>query len=209
VFAALCRQTGALQAPSLEAAIDLTVAFRFGRAVSGRRVAVVAGGGGVSVAAADEIDDAGLTCPQLPEETQRRLLEFIPAAGSSVRNPIDAFVSFEPARLGDAVRIAGEAVNIDALVVQMDFSSPGFAMSPSASEPEKAISALVDAISSASKACGKPAIIVSNTPLDVEAVKHTVIFQENCWRAGMPVYPTAGRAARATASLLGWKERRP
>jgi acyl-CoA synthetase (NDP forming) len=208
VFAALCRQAGALQVRSLDEMIDLAVAFRFGGAVGGKRVALVAGGGGISVAAADEIDDAGLLCPALPEATQQKLLEFIPAAGSSVRNPIDAFVSFDPTRLGDTVRIAGEAENIDAVMVQMDFTSPGFAMSPAAAEPDKAIAALVDAIVQASAASGKPPIIVSQERMDVDSVRHTAIFQEKCWQAGMPVYPTAGRAAAATARLLEWRRRR-
>jgi acyl-CoA synthetase (NDP forming) len=208
VFAALCRQTGALQAVSLEEMIDFTIAFQYGNAIAGRRVAVVAGGGGISVAAADEIDTAGLLCPPLPEETQRQLLEFIPVAGSSVRNPIDAFISFDPKRLGDTVRIGGEAENVDAVFVQMDFASPGFAMSPAASEPEQAIGALVDAIASACAASARPPVIVSTQPLDVDAVRHTLVFQEKCWRAGMPVYPTPGRAAAATAAVLRWKEDR-
>jgi acyl-CoA synthetase (NDP forming) len=208
VFAAVCRQTGALQARNLEEMIDLATAFRFGGAISGNRVALVAGGGGISVAAADEIDEAGLLCPALPEETQRNLLEFIPVAGTSVRNPIDAFVSFEPARLGDTIRIAGEAENIDAVMVQMDFTSPGFAMSPAATEPEKAIAALVDAIAGASAASGKPPVVVSQEKLDLDAVRYTAIFQEKCWQAGMPVFPTAGRAASATARLLAWRARR-
>jgi acyl-CoA synthetase (NDP forming) len=208
VFAAMCRQAGALQARNLEEVIDLTIAFRFGGAVAGNRVALVALGGGISVAAADEIDEAGLLCPTLPDETQRQLLEFIPAAGTSVRNPIDAFVSFDPVKLGDTVRVAGSAENIDAVVVQMDFTSPGFAMSPAAAEPETAIGALVDAIVEAGNATGKPAIIVSQEKLDVDAVRYTAIFQEKCWQAAMPVYPTAGRAASATARLLAWRARR-
>ena len=188
--------------------IDLAVAFRFGSGVVGKRSALVAGGGGISVAATDEIDEAGLFCPALPSETQRKLLEFIPVAGSSVRNPIDAFISFDPTRLRDTVRIAGEAENIDAVIVQMDFSSPGFALSPAASEPEKALTALVDAIAEGSAASGKPAIIVSQEKFNVESVRHTATFQEKCWQAGMPVYPTPGRAAAATAAVLRWKDSR-
>jgi len=208
VFSALCRQAGAFQVSNLEEMADLAVAFRFGAVPADNRVAVVAGGGGISVAAADEVDGAGLLCPALPEETQRRLLEFIPAAGSSVRNPIDAFISFDPGKLGDTICVVGEADNIDAVIVQMDFTSPGFAMSPLTKGPDTAITALVDAIAEAGAASGKPSIIVSHEKLDVDTVRHTALFQENCWRAGMPVYPTAGRAAAATAALLRWKETR-
>ena len=208
VFATVCRQAGAIEVRDLEEMADLAVAFRFGREVSGPRVAVVAGGGGVSVAAADEIDEAGLRCPILPPETQQRLLEFIPVAGTSVRNPIDAFISFDPARLGNTVRIAGESENINAVIVQMDFASPGFAMSPAASEPEQAIGALVDAIAEACEASGKPAIVIAHQSLDAEAMGHTAAFVEKCWYAGISAYPTAERAAAATAAFLRWRDER-
>jgi acyl-CoA synthetase (NDP forming) len=208
VFAAMCKQAGALQARNLDEMTDLTLAFRFGSAISGNRVGLIALGGGISVAAADEIDEAGLACPTLPDETQNALLEFIPAAGTSVRNPVDAFVSFDAQKLGDTVRIVGEAANIDAVVVQMDFTSPGFAMSPAAADPEKAIMALVDAIVEASVVSGKPSIIVSPEKIDMASVKFTAIFQEKCWQAGLPVYPTAARAASATARLLAWRASR-
>jgi hypothetical protein len=93
-------------------------------------------------------------------------------------------------------------------MVQMDFSSPGFSMSPAATDPEKALEALVDAIAEGSAASGKPPVIVLQEKLDVESVGFTAVFQEKCWQAGMPVYPTAGRAASAMARVLAWKDTR-
>jgi acyl-CoA synthetase (NDP forming) len=209
VFGAVCRQAGATQVRSLEEMTDLAVTLRYGGTITGRRMALLAGGGGVSVAAADDIDGAGLECPALPEETQRQLLEFIPVAGSSVRNPVDAFISFDPGKLRDTVRITAEAENIDAVLVQMDFTSPGFAMSPAATaDPDNAISALVDAIVSGTAASGKPALVVLQERLDVASVGHTAMFQAKCWQAGLAVYPTPGRAAAAVAAVLAWRGRR-
>ena len=82
-------------------------------------------------------------------------------------------------------------------------------MSPAASEPKQAIGALVDAIAEAGEASGKPAIVVAHQSLDVEAMGHTAVFVEKCWQAGIAAYPTAERAAAATAAFLRWKDERP
>src|SRR5438034_7655089 len=89
VFDALCRQVNAVRVNSVEEMADLAVAFRFMSAPDAPGVAVVGGGGGFSVFAADEIDDAGLECPVLPESTQKALGELNPVAGTRLRNPVD------------------------------------------------------------------------------------------------------------------------
>ena len=64
VFDSLCRQVNAVRVNSVEEMGDLAVAFRYMGAPAGPGVAVVGGGGGFSVFAADEIDDAGLAVPR-------------------------------------------------------------------------------------------------------------------------------------------------
>src|SRR2546427_7845450 len=78
VFDSLCRQLNAVRVNSVEEMADLAGAFRYMSAPAGPGVAVVGGGGGFSVFAADEIDDAGLECPVLPENTQKALGEINP-----------------------------------------------------------------------------------------------------------------------------------
>src|SRR3989449_8677498 len=91
-------------------------------APAGPGVAVVGGGGGFSVFAADEIDDAGLQCPVLPESTQKALGEINPVAGTSVRNPVDTIAIFEPPKPEHTLRIIGEAENIDVIMYHTSFS---------------------------------------------------------------------------------------
>ena len=122
VFDALCRQVNAVRVNSVEEMVDLAVAFRFMDAPKGPGVAVVGGGGGFSVFAADEIDDAGLECPILPEHTQEALREFTPAAGTSVRNPVDTIALFQPPGLQKTLQIIGEAENIDVVMFHTSFS---------------------------------------------------------------------------------------
>ncbi|TMB67115.1 MAG: CoA-binding protein, partial [Chloroflexi bacterium] len=122
VFDSLCRQVNAVRVNSVEEMADLAVAFRYMSAPAGPGVAVVGGGGGFSVFAADEIDDAGLNCPVLPQNTQRALSEINPVAGTSVRNPVDTIAIFEPPKLEQTLRIIGEAENIDAILYHTSFS---------------------------------------------------------------------------------------
>jgi acyl-CoA synthetase (NDP forming) len=39
-------------------------------------------------------------------------------------------------------------------------------------------------------------------------MERTAAFQEKCWQAGFPVFPTMPRAANAIAKTLRWRERR-
>ncbi|MFX1243303.1 MAG: CoA-binding protein, partial [Promethearchaeota archaeon] len=94
VFDAACRQAGAVRAETMEDLVDITVAMTFLSAFFGRRVGIIGGGGGQSVLAADEAASAGLEIPALPEDTQEKLRQFTPLAGTSVRNPIDTNVGF-------------------------------------------------------------------------------------------------------------------
>ncbi len=91
VFEAVCRQTGAIRVESMEELQDLTVAITTSaRSVSGRRVVLVGGPGGFAVLSSDVIANEELDLPETPDEAKQKLREFIPVAGTSVNNPIDA-----------------------------------------------------------------------------------------------------------------------
>ena len=90
LWEALCRQVGAIRVNSVEEMVDLAVTFRFLKPPRGPRVALLAGGGGVSVLSTDEIAAADLQMPPLPAETREALREMVPLAGHSIRNPLDA-----------------------------------------------------------------------------------------------------------------------
>jgi acyl-CoA synthetase (NDP forming) len=70
---------------------DLTVAVATNaRTVAGRRVVLVGGPGGFAVLSSDVIAGQELELPETPEQAKQKLREFIPVAGTSVNNPIDA-----------------------------------------------------------------------------------------------------------------------
>ncbi len=210
VFDSLCRQVNAVRASSVEEMADLTVAFRYMSAPAGPGVAVVGGGGGFSVFAADEIDDAGLQCPVLPDDTQKALGEINPVAGTSVRNPVDTIAIFEAPKLEQTLRIIGEAENIDVILYHTSFSwgRGRRSMAMLGADPVHYMQMQVQQMVKAREASGTPIVVVLRPPLDVESMERTAAFQEKCWQAGFPVFPTIPRAANAVAKVLSWARSR-
>ncbi|HLA19692.1 MAG TPA: hypothetical protein VJ253_10265, partial [Dehalococcoidia bacterium] len=215
VLDAALRQAGAVRADSVEEMVDLVVAFRWAGlagdgpgALTGPGVGVVGGGGGFSVFAADELDEAGMSCPTLPEATQRELREFHPVAGTSVRNPVDTIMIFDPSKLRDTVRIIGSAENIHAVLFHTNFSFGVWRRSAAWFDPDTYRKKAVEALVEAREACGKPVVVVLRPPLSVEAMEQTLAFQEMCWGPGIPVFPSIPRAASALAKVLRWRQNR-
>ena len=210
VFDSLCRQVNAVRVNSVEEMADLAVAFRYMRAPDGPGVAVVGGGGGFSVFAADEIDDAGLQCPVLPEQTQKALGEINPVAGTSVCNPVDTIAIFEPPKLEQTLRLIGEAENIDVILYHTSFSwgRGRRSMAMLGADPVHYMQMRVQQMVKAREASGTPIVVVLRPPLDVESMERTAAFQEKCWQAGFPVFPTIPRAANTIAKVLRWSRGR-
>jgi len=215
VFDALLRQVGAVRVDSVEEMVDLALAFRCAGladsgsgAITGPGVVVVGGGGGFSVFAADELDEAGLRCPVLPEATQQALREFTPVAGTSVRNPVDSIMVFEPSKLRETIRVVGSAENIHAVMLHTNFNFGPWRRSTAWFDPEIYRQKMAEALVKARHACGKPVLVVLRPALDVQAMEETLAFQELCWRADIPVFPSIPRAANALAKVLRWRQAR-
>ncbi|TMG04201.1 MAG: hypothetical protein E6I03_01905 [Chloroflexi bacterium] len=206
VFDSLCRQVNAVRVNSVEEMADLAIAFRYMRAPDGPGVGVVGGGGGFSVFAADEIDDAGLQCPVLPEQTQKALGEINPVAGTCVRNPVDTIAIFESPKLEQTLRLIGEAENIDVILYHTSFSwgRGRRSMAMLGADPVHYMQMQVQQMVKAREASGTPIVVVLRPPLDVESMERTAAFQEKCWQAGFPVFPTIPRAANTIAKVLRW-----
>ncbi|MFG3720898.1 acetate--CoA ligase family protein [Streptomyces massasporeus] len=88
VVTAACRDAG-VQLVATPRELTVAVAASIGgRRAAGRRVAVLTDGGGHGVVAADAVEAAGLTVPELHEPTRQRLREAL-WEQSAVANPVD------------------------------------------------------------------------------------------------------------------------
>ncbi len=90
----------------------------------------------------------------------------------------------------------------------ISFSFGGWRRSARWVDPETCREKAAEALVEARQACGKPVVVVTRPPLNVEAMEQTLAFQELCWRADIPVFPSIPRAAGALAKVLRWRETR-
>lgn len=226
VFDAVCRQTGAVRAETIDELHDLVVAASTNtRHITGRGVALFGGGGGgFAVLSADAIDREGLTLPQMPQSAVDRMREYIPVAGSSVNNPIDAFPPEE--HLDDMLRLVATADGID-----MMFMSPmtGWRRpraiskepdpgqdSESTTESEREETDMAEVATRAARqmrsvedATGTPVVgILRGGRMAQMMGLKTDSFYEAAYREGIGVYPSVARAARTVAQVLEWRRYR-
>lgn len=226
VFDAVCRQTGAFHAETMDELLDLVVAASSNiRQITGRGVALFGGGGGgFAVLSADAIDREGLTLPQMPRKAVERMREYIPVAGSSVNNPIDAFPPEE--HLDDMLRLVATAEGIDMMFMSpmtgwrhrgMGSKGPGSKQdseSPSDTESEEQEMAEI-----ATKAARQMRRLQDETGTPVVGILRSGrmarmmgldsdAFIEAAYKEGIGIYPSVTRAARTVAQVLEWRNYR-
>ncbi|HEY7295436.1 MAG TPA: CoA-binding protein, partial [Dehalococcoidia bacterium] len=176
IWQALQRQTGFVLVETLEELIDTTITFHFVKALAGRRVAIVGGGGGTSVLAADACARAGLQVPVLAAETQRLLGEFTPDAGTSVRNPVDTMAMWRNEGLGKTLDIVAGDGQIDVVLLhtQTDWANrPGNVPIT----PEQFVMNTVECAEATAARTGKPIVVALRTPLSVDGMGNRLLMQ--------------------------------
>lgn len=213
VFDAALRQAGAVRVDSLDELVDMAVAFRFIGPPAGRGVGVVGPGGGFSVFAADEVNEAGLDLPDLSPAVQEELRGFTPVAGTSVRNPVDTNIIMEPHKLTDTLRIVASDPGVDAVIFHIGFGWGSWRRgvqqdTPLPFDPAMVVKVMADSIVRAKEASAAPIMLVARSALDAGSQRFSLQFQEHCWRQGVGVFPSIPRACNAIAKMVRWREMR-
>jgi len=201
IWDALCQQTGAVQVGNLEEMVDTILAFSCLKPPRGRRVGLVGIGGGTSVLAADGCESAGLVVPPFPAEVRRELREFIPSAGTGLRNPLDsaADVYWEPASFARAAEIVARWDGIDVLFVMLNATA-------AVRRGLETMRAQIKAIIEVGHRIDKPLIMILRTADIAKAEYMAREAQDECLTAGFPVYRCYDRAARAISHVIGYHE---
>ena len=214
VWQAIFKQSGAVRVNSLDELVDTALAFTHLASHRGRRVGVVGGGGGISVAAADAGERVGLSLPMFPAELQTKLASIAPSVGASVRNPVDMGSPFPaPERLKAVLETLFAEGGLDAVIIdqiEMAIANPSWRSLEK--RPLRNHDELVRVPVEVKKRLGKPLIVV----LPIEATGADAVELEGDRRRigdyylseGIPVYLTLERAAKALANLAGYYERR-
>ncbi len=220
IFDAVCRQTGALRAETMDELQDLTVAASTNtRNITGRGVALFGGGsGGFAVLSADAIDREGLTLPRMPKSAVDKMREYIPVAGSSVNNPIDAFPPQE--HMDDMLRVVATAEGIDMMFMSpmtdrrrwhqandKDKDSPA---DPNGDDETENVSLTAARdMRRLQDDTGTPVVgIVRSGGMARMMGINPDEFFEAAYREGIGSFPSVARAARTVAQLLEWRKYR-
>jgi len=206
----LVAQAGAISAQDFDELADLAVSFYFLPPIEGPRVGMSGGGGGHSVLAADECEEAGLDVIPLPAEIREELRSKGSPIWDWVGNPIDTSILGGFGLTGtDMLQMMARNQNFDLLIAIINEHTPaGKEGIIRGSRIE------VKGIIKVKKESSKPLLVVAGE-------KSPGIENHNYWRwrdlskvrtkllaANIPVYPTTGRAARAARTLMDYYQKR-
>jgi acetyl coenzyme A synthetase (ADP forming)-like protein len=113
---ALFAQAGVLRARTLEELIDTAVVLGSQPLPRGRQAAVITNAGGLGILCADACSAAGLSLPELSDETRRALADVLPSEASTA-NPVDLLGSATAETYRAAIPVVLADPGVDALIV--------------------------------------------------------------------------------------------
>ncbi len=202
IWDAVGKQTGFIGVNGIDELIDMALIVQHLPEIRGPRVAVVGRGGGGSVLAADACDRAGLELPWLSEETQRRIGEFTPLAGSSFRNPVDTPLVPSERGTGQTVQIVAEDPNIDFLMVHFGVN---WGSGPNAAAGDSFSDRVLEHIRPIKGMSSKPVALVMGRPRGVPEMEIAVRLQGELSAAGYAIFPSIEACAVAARRYLDWQ----
>ncbi len=125
IWSSLFKQTGVVQVDNFDELVDAVLALTRSPLPFGKGVSIITSSGGFSVLETDSCVKAGLEVPQFEERTREELKRIVPTAGTSVRNPLDAWplyynVSETSGTVSAAIKIVANDKNIHSLLLHLD-----------------------------------------------------------------------------------------
>jgi acyl-CoA synthetase (NDP forming) len=210
IFSSVCRQSGIIRMEKMEEAVIMAAALVSSPLPAGRRVAIITGGGGYGVIAADAASDAGLDVVRLSEETIAKLRERLPSWWAP-NNPVDLVAGLGYADVVDLIPILMESGEVDG-VLSLGMGWIYSMLDPldpdrtAARTDSKVIRMLVDRdveqgkrMAEYGRKWGKPLLVTSNVAR--LAVRRGYGGLLEIIRKGFVIYPTIEEAVRAFAAM--------
>jgi acyl-CoA synthetase (NDP forming) len=180
-------------------------------------MALITNSGGFSVIQTDMCLKAGIAVPRFSPETVAALRTLVPAAGTSIGNPLDAWPIYynigPTGNISDIIRIVAADRGIQTLVFQFDqfrylrrILQKGID-----AHMQRLIALMVEGCEQAREKEHKPVLIaVSLDPyLEDEQDRHYNLLLKKTFTArGFPVYATLDATVKAVANLCRCSESR-
>jgi len=193
IWEATVTQAGAIPAEDLDELIDLTVSFYFLPSIKGSRVGVVAEGGGSSVLAADQCEEAGLDVIALPTEIREELKSKGIPAWDWIGNPADMSIMLGiDFGVDDMLEIMAGNQNFDLLIAMMEHRYRG-RLKPKGNELKPLLAVMRE------RSLGSD---------DYNSWKLMRQMRKKFIAANIPFYPTIRRAARSARKLIDYYQKR-
>ena len=187
IYQAALRQSGAIEAHSLQELVDFSVSMLMLPPTKGRRLAIVTNAGGVGAIAADEAANLGLRVEPLGSRARRRILLMFAGeaflSNASLANPIDLTASVSSDQFVRIVKTVAARPEYDLFLVLPTHHAPG--MKHDVAEK------LSDVIRESGRAVA--CCVIGNSEL---ARSIHMKFMSN----GIPSFPTPERAVHALAA---------
>lgn len=198
VWKAALKQAGAIEVATLDEMADTLMAFQYLPPITGNRIAAVSqlggGAGGAGVLAADVCTSLGLELLPFSGEVKEKLRGIASAPGSILRNPLDlSLAGRNPVLLGKVLELLAGLADTDLIMLNERVS---FLLAFTSGDELQAIN---DTLISFQRGNKKPLLVVS-PPGGIYEVER-MATEERLTRAGIPVYPSFERAARALANV--------
>ena len=186
VYQAALRQSGAIEAHSLQELVDFSVSLLMLPPTKGRRLAIVTNAGGVGAIAADEAADVGLQVEPLEDGARRKILstfggeKFV--SNASLGNPVDLTASVSSDQFVKVVELVAGRPEYDLFLVLPTHHAPGMR------------SDLADKLGDAIKQSGKAVAccVIGNS-------EFASMIHKDFMSRGIPSFPMPERAVRALA----------
>jgi len=199
------RQVGAIRANSLDELIDMAMTFSYLPLLAGRRVSILGTGGGVTVLAADDCINAGLTVPRFSEGIYNKLKNLLKTeAGVILNNPVDLATGVYQTGIYDVLNTLINCGEFDLHMLHFALGLIGF----SPSLRNRIWDSIVEDAIRVHKESAKPVVVVIHSLASNSDYEWMLEAQRKCCEAGIPVYHSMSSAAKAIDRFLRYHELR-
>ena len=208
IWRALFKQLRIIHVETFDEMVDTLLALLYCPLPQGENVSIITFSGGYSVVETDWCAKLGLNVPQFTDETTKKLRDFVPIAGTSFKNPLDAWPIFNSGVLPEAVKVVGLDENIDSLILHLDSRFLWRNWRTAAEEHfKKFLENLLNACNYVRDELKKPLMICNCPPpiLECEAIKYYLQVQKVFQEKKYALYSSIDRAAKSIYNLCKYR----
>ncbi|HUS82253.1 MAG TPA: hypothetical protein VM013_03215, partial [Dehalococcoidia bacterium] len=203
IWDAFFAQSGAIPVDSIEEMVDVLQALVRLSPCTGRGAMLIGGAGGNGVVATDICAREGLEVPDMSEEIQKELREFIGVAGTSVRNPMDVGMQLRgPEDFFRVLEVVVKDPNVDIIFMIAMIFSRRMGWWGGAKNMFKTLTKF------AKQPRRQPFVVaIRSTSEQLETEKERLWVTARFVKVGIPVFKTVERACRALYKYTGYYRR--